>query len=90
MIEYIDELKQNYKMFWYINITPYGRDIEPNVMGKKQVIEDVKTLSNKLGYQSIMIRYDPICMNEKFDVDKHIYAFEKLAKQLNGYVHERA
>lgn len=88
MLEYIDELKQNYKMIWYITITPYGKDIEPNVMDKKQVIDDVKTLSKKLGYETIMIRYDPICMNERFDVNKHIYAFEKLAKQLKGYIHD--
>ncbi len=87
MLDYIDEIKQNYKMIWYITITPYGKDIEPNVPDKKQVIEDVKTLSNKLGYESIMIRYDPICMNEKFNVSKHIYAFEKLVKQLKGYIH---
>lgn len=88
MLEYIDELKQGYKMLWYITITPYGKDIEPNVPDKKQVIEDVKILSEKLGYESIMIRYDPICMNEQFDVNKHIYAFEKLVKQLKGSIHD--
>lgn len=87
MIEYIDELSKNYKMLWYITITPYGKDIEPNVMDKKQVIEDVKKLSEKLGTQSIMVRYDPICMNDEFDVNKHIHAFDKLAKQLKGYIH---
>lgn len=88
MLDYIDELKQNYKMLWYITITPYGKDIEPNVQDKRQVIEDVKVLSNKLGYESIMIRYDPICMNNQFDVKKHIYAFGKLVKSLKGYVHD--
>ncbi len=88
MLKYIDELKQNYKMLWYITITPYGKDIEPNVMDKKQVIADVKELSKKLGYKSIMVRYDPICMNDKFDVNKHIYAFAKLVKELKGYIHD--
>lgn len=87
MLEYIDELSKNYKMLWYVTITPYGKEIEPNVMDKKQIVEDVKKLSEKLGTQSIMVRYDPICMNDKFDVNKHIYAFNKLAKQLKGYVH---
>lgn len=48
MLKYIDELKENYKMLWYITITPYGKDIEPNVMDKKQVIADVKELSKKI------------------------------------------
>lgn len=35
MLEYIDELSKNYKMLWYVTITPYGKDIEPNVNVKK-------------------------------------------------------
>jgi len=86
MIAYLDELSKNYKMLWYVTITPYGKDIEPNVMDKKQIIEDVKKLSKKLGNQSVIVRYDPICMNDEFDVNKHIYAFHKLATQLKGYL----
>lgn len=88
MLKYIDELKKSYKMLWYVTITPYGKDIEPNVPIKKQVILDVKKLSNKLGYQSIMVRYDPIFMNDKFDVNMHILAFQKLALELKGYIHD--
>ncbi len=31
MLKYIDELKEKYNMFWFITITPYGKDLEPNV-----------------------------------------------------------
>ena len=43
MIKYMDELK-DYNLFWYVTITPYGKDIEPNVPDRDIVIEGVKKL----------------------------------------------
>ena len=87
MIEHLSKLDQ-YRQFWFVTITPYGKDIEPNVPDKKQVIEDFKKLSNHIGVDSVALRYDPILMNEKFDVDLHIKCFERLLSQLKGYTHD--
>lgn len=35
--------------YWFVTITPYGRDIEPNVPPKEQVLESFLRLSEKLG-----------------------------------------
>ena len=40
MLKYIDELKEKYNMFWFVTITPYGKDLEPNVPPFEKVIED--------------------------------------------------
>lgn len=77
-----------YNQFWFVTITPYGKDIEPNVPDKKQVIEDFKKLSEHLGANSVALRYDPIFINKKFDIDLHIKCFEKLLKELKGYTHD--
>ena len=87
LMEHLSELDK-YRQFWFITITPYGKDIEPHVPDKKQVIEDFKKLSNHIGVDSIALRYDPIFINEKFDVDMHIKCFEKLLSQLKGYTHD--
>ena len=39
LISQLDKL-DIYRQFWFITITPYGKDIEPNVPDKKQVIEE--------------------------------------------------
>ena len=39
MLEHMDILK-SYGQYWFVTITPYGREIEPNVPDKKQVIDD--------------------------------------------------
>lgn len=77
-----------YKQFWFVTITPYGKDIEPNVPDKKQVIEDFKKLSKHIGSNAVAIRYDPILINEKFDAKMHIKCFNKLLEQLKGYTQD--
>ncbi len=84
LIDYLNELDQ-YKQFWFVTITPYGRDIEPNVPDKKQVISDFKKLSEHLGKKAVALRYDPIFISDKFDVDMHIKCFAKLLSELKGY-----
>ena len=37
MLEYMDELKP-YGQYWFVTITPYGKEIEPNVPDKEKVL----------------------------------------------------
>lgn len=69
-----------------ITITPYKRDIEPNVPSKKEVIEAVKKISQAIGKENVSVRYDPIFLSEKYNIDYHIKAFKKLCMLLNGYI----
>lgn len=69
-----------------ITITPYKRDIEPNVPSKKEVIEAVKKISQAIGKENVSVRYDPIFLSKKYNIDYHIKAFKKLCMLLNGYV----
>ena len=79
------DVLDKFKQFWFITITPYGKDLEPNVPDKKQVIEDFKVLSKHLGANAVALRYDPILLNDNFTIEKHVYAFDKLLSQLQGY-----
>ncbi len=86
MLSYLDKLDM-YKQYWFVTITPYGKDIEPNVPDKKKVMESFKKLSNHIGVDSIGWRYDPIFIGDGFDVNKHITCFGNMAKELKGYTH---
>ena len=87
MLKYLDELDR-YKQYWFVTITPYGKDIEPNVPKKDKVIDSFKRLSKHIGIDSIGWRYDPIFFNNEFDLSKHIKMFEIFAKKLKGYTHD--
>ena len=73
--------------YWYVTITPYGRDIEPHVPPKLQVLEDFRRLSGIVGVDSIGWRYDPIFLSPEWPVERHIRAFTYMAKALAGYTH---
>lgn len=74
--------------FWFITITPYGKEIEPNVPDKEKVIEDFKKLSVAIGTEKIGWRYDPIFITNKYTLENHIEIFEKIASKLSGYTQD--
>ena len=84
MFPYMDLLK-DYGQYWFVTITPYGQDIEPNVPDKEKVMEDFKRLSDVVGVDSMGWRYDPILITGCYPVERHIADFEHMAKTLSGY-----
>ncbi|MBQ5960441.1 MAG: DUF1848 domain-containing protein [Firmicutes bacterium] len=84
MFRYMDLLK-DYGQYWFVTITPYGRDIEPNVKDKHQLLEDFRTLSDIVGIDSTGWRYDPVFITDKYSPEYHLRAFEKMAAVLEGY-----
>lgn len=80
----MDVLKP-YGQYWFVTITPYGKDIEPNVPDKQKVMEDFKKLSDIVGVDSVGWRYDSIFVDDKHSVDWHITQFEQMAAMLSGY-----
>ena len=84
MFRYMDLLSP-FRQFWYVTITPYRRNIEPNLKPKSQILEDFRTLSKKVGIDSIGWRYDPIIVNDEWPVERHIEAYRYMAEYLSGY-----
>lgn len=84
MFPYMGLLK-NYGQCWFVTITPYGRDIEPNVPDKHKLLEDFQKVSKTVGIKSVGWRYDPIFISEKYTSDYHLHAFEQIASTLDGY-----
>ncbi len=78
-------LIKDYGQYWFVTITPYGKDIEPGVPDKHRILEDFKELSRMVGINSIGWRYDPILINDRYTVDYHLKAFEQMASSLCGY-----
>lgn len=71
---------------FHVTITPYKNDIEPNVPFKKDITEAIKQVSNIIGKQHLSVRYDPIFISDKYSLEYHKKAFEKLCSLLNGYI----
>ena len=83
-LEKIDKFNQ----YWHVTITPYGKEIEPNVPPVDEVIDSFKFLSERLGKEKVTLRYDPIFISEKYSLEKHIDSFDYILDSLSDYTTE--
>ncbi len=84
IIPHLDQLK-DYKYYFQYTINPYNKLIEENVPLKKYVVENFRLLSEIIGPNRVIWRYDPILLTDMIDVDYHLRYFEELAKRLKGH-----
>ncbi|MDE6214073.1 MAG: DUF1848 domain-containing protein, partial [Lachnospiraceae bacterium] len=77
-----------FDMFWFVTITPYGKEIEPLVPAKAQVISSFQRLSALVGSGRMSWRYDPIFITEQYSVSYHIEQFQQMAEALSGYTEQ--
>jgi len=83
MLPHMDALA-SYGQYWFVTITPYGEDIEPNVPPKEQVMADFRRLSELLGPERVTWRYDPILLHGDYTIQRHLRDFESMARALQG------
>lgn len=84
MFPYMDLLAP-YGQYWYVTITPYGKDIEPNVPDKHHILEVFKRLSGIVGKKAVGWRYDPIFIDGRYTAEYHVRAFSQMANALDGF-----
>ncbi len=82
-LSFMDEL--GYRYYFQFTLTPYGREMEPYLRDKEEIINTFKELSHSIGTHRVHWRYDPIILNEDFTVEYHLERFENLCSRLNGY-----
>ena len=84
MLERITEIN-NYNFYFQFTINPYNQSLEMQVPTKEKIINIFKRLSDKIGRNKVIWRYDPILFTKEIDIEYHIRYFEEIAKRLNGY-----
>lgn len=84
MLPYLEELKSSgLGLYFFVTITPYGTDVEPNVPPKSEVMDSFIELSKNLEKERVCWRYDPIFTDEEYSVSFHIKAFRQMAEKLH-------
>jgi len=82
-----DELTQRgYPFYVMVSVTGYPEVLEPNQAPVPEVIESMKALSQKIGQDRVIWRYDPIILTDITDDEFHCRNFRKLSEDLSGYV----
>lgn len=84
MLDKLDQLR-DYHYYFQFTLNPYGRDIENNLPSMQEKIGIFKRLSDKIGKEKVIWRYDPILTNKKYDVAFHREAFAEIAEGLKDH-----
>ena len=78
----------NKPIIFHVTLTAYKKDIEPNVPNKKLIINAIKKLSTIIGKNNVVVRYDPVFLNDKYTLEYHKKAFTKICNLLDGYINK--
>lgn len=85
MMERLDELKV-YPYYFQFTLTGYGKDVEAYLPDKKtELLPIFQKLSEKIGRERVIWRYDPIFFSNRYSVEYHVETFREFAGVLNGY-----
>jgi hypothetical protein len=81
----LDELdRRGYRYYFQFTLTPYDRDIEPNLPEKSALLAAFCELSDRIGKERVIWRYDPILLTRTCTVSYHAAQFERFAAVLAG------
>lgn len=84
ILPYLDKI--NKPILFQVTLTPYHSDIELHVPDKNKIIEAIQKLAVILPKESLYVRYDPIFINDRYTLEYHIKAFERLCERLEDSV----
>lgn len=78
-------LLQDYSYYFQFTLTPYDNDIEPNLPPKKKISDTFLRLSDKIGTDRVIWRYDPILLSKRISLAYHVDHFGNTSRRLSGY-----
>lgn len=86
MLKRLKELEVlGYPFYFQFTITPYGKDIEPFLPPKQQILDTFRMISRRIGSERVVWRYDPILLSDRFSIADHKEAFGRMAAYLSGF-----
>ena len=86
LVEHLSEIDAlGYKYYFQFTVTSYDKAIEPNIPKKENIIRTFQDLSEKIGPEKVIWRYDPILLTEKYNIEYHLKWYEYLANQLKDH-----
>lgn len=83
LMKHLPELS-SYNYYFQYTITGYPKIFETNVPRPHRAIKQFIELSDIIGAEKVIWRYDPILLSNKIDINEHKRLFEKIASMLQG------
>ena len=84
MMPHLDRLKK-YPYYFLFTITSYGPELERYLPPKDELIDTFIRLSDRVGKERVIWRYDPILVTDEIDEEYHYRHFAAIAGKLRHY-----
>jgi len=86
LIEHLSELDtKGLHYYFQYTVNDYPEALEPHIPPLKSRIKSFIQISQHLGPQRVIWRYDPIIISNKTDYEFHLSRFDSIASSLKGY-----
>lgn len=84
LLPYLDELDRlGYAYYFQFTLTPYPHALEPGLRPKREIVPTFRALSERVGRERVVWRYDPILLSTGIDTAFHKQAFRALCERLS-------
>lgn len=84
MLPYLSRLSK-YRYYFQFTLNAYYKDIEPFLPSLEERIHTFCELSERIGKERVIWRYDPILFTKQYTTEFHLQNFRLLAERLKGY-----
>ena len=85
MLQHLEELdERGYKYYFQYSVLGYPREVDPKSPSLRSSIKTFSELSEKIGPEKVIFRYDPIVFTETMDEQYHLDKFEEISSSLQG------
>jgi DNA repair photolyase len=86
LLKYLDDIDDmGYKYYFQFTLTGYPREIEQSLPELHKLLSTFKNLSDKIGPEKVIWRYDPIIISDITDEEFAVQNFNRLADELYKY-----
>ncbi len=75
---------RGFRYYFQFSLLGYPKELEWRCPPENVAVESFRRLSNLVGKEKVIWRYDPIVLSEITEVDYHLHNFETLAGRLHG------
>jgi len=77
--------EMNYNYYFQFTLNDYPNKLEPNIPSLQKRIKTFKNLSNIIGKEKIIWRFDPLILTEDIDIDNLVSRIENVGSQIKNY-----
>ena len=82
----LDKIEEmGYKYYFLFTLNDYPKSLEPNIPDLDKRIKTFQKLSEKIGKEKVIWRFDPLILTDKIDVKNLALRVESVAEKLRNY-----